>query len=52
VEQLTFGAGPAATPAAVAQVPVTPGYEIERDLGAAGTRLVAGVDEVGRGAWA
>ena len=52
MEQLTFGAGPAGTPAAVAQVPVTPGYEIERDLAAAGTRRVAGVDEVGRGAWA
>ena len=52
VEQLTFGAGPAGTPAAVAPVPVAPGYEIERDLTAVGARRVAGVDEVGRGAWA
>ena len=29
-----------------------PGYEIERELAAAGTIRVAGVDEVGRGAWA
>jgi len=53
VEQLTFGAGPARAPAAPA--PVTPGYEIERDLDpltGAGPRRVAGVDEVGRGAWA
>lgn len=30
----------------------TPGYEIERQLCAAGPRIVAGLDEVGRGAWA
>lgn len=30
----------------------TPGYEIERHLCAAGPRVIAGVDEVGRGAWA
>jgi ribonuclease HII len=29
-----------------------PGYEIERELAAAGKIRVAGVDEVGRGAWA
>ena len=29
-----------------------PGYEIERQLCAGGSRVVAGVDEVGRGAWA
>jgi hypothetical protein len=47
VEQLTFGDAPAAVTAAV----VT-GYEIERDLAASGACCVAGVDEVGRGAWA
>ena len=41
---------PAAPPAAAA--PVTPGYEIERELAGAGIRCLAGVDEVGRGAWA
>jgi len=50
VEQLTFTAGQA--PAGAAAVPVAPGYEIERDLAASGARRVAGVDEVGRGAWA
>jgi len=29
-----------------------PGYEIERELAASGRAVVAGVDEVGRGAWA
>lgn len=29
-----------------------PGYEIERELAARGRAVVAGVDEVGRGAWA
>jgi ribonuclease HII len=48
VEQLTFGDEPARAPEGTA---VT-GYEIERDLVAAGARCVAGVDEVGRGAWA
>ena len=55
MEQLTFGAGPAGSRAAEAQVPLAPGYEIERDLDlltATGARRVAGVDEVGRGAWA
>jgi ribonuclease HII len=47
VEQLTFGDAPAVAPAAE----VT-GYGIERDLAAAGAHWVAGVDEVGRGAWA
>ncbi len=50
MEQLSFGddvtAAPCAPPHAVA------GYELERDLGAAGACCVAGVDEVGRGAWA
>ena len=44
---MTFGDEPVvAAPAEVT------GYEIERDLAAAGARCVAGVDEVGRGAWA
>jgi ribonuclease HII len=30
----------------------TTGYELERAIGAAGSVLIAGVDEVGRGAWA
>jgi ribonuclease HII len=30
----------------------TTGYELERQIGAAGSALIAGVDEVGRGAWA
>ena len=30
----------------------TPGYEIERQLCGGGPRVVAGLDEVGRGAWA
>jgi len=47
VEQLTFGDAPAGVEAAE----VT-GYEIERVLAGAGARCVAGVDEVGRGAWA
>jgi len=55
VEQLTFGNGPAAAPAAAASAaagPAGPGYEIERELAVAGAGRVAGVDEVGRGAWA
>src|SRR5580704_19087464 len=48
VEQLTFGDAPAA---ARPEAAVT-GYEIERELAAAGSARVAGVDEVGRGAWA
>src|SRR5690348_7153830 len=55
VEQLTFGNGPAVAGAAVAEAaagPAGPGYEIERELAAAGAGRVAGVDEVGRGAWA
>jgi ribonuclease HII len=48
VEQLTFGDA-----AAVARAdPARTGYEIERELAAAGSLRVAGVDEVGRGAWA
>ncbi len=50
VEQLTFGNEPAAVRAA--EGPSGPGYEIERELAAAGASRVAGVDEVGRGAWA
>ena len=50
MEQLTFGDGPAASRAA--EAPEATGYEIERDLAAAGARCIAGVDEVGRGAWA
>lgn len=30
----------------------TTGYEIEREIAASGAALIAGVDEVGRGAWA
>jgi len=30
----------------------TTGYELEREIAAAGAPLIAGVDEVGRGAWA
>ena len=55
VEQLTFGNGPAAAPAAAAPAaagPAGPGYEIERELAVAAAGRVAGVDEVGRGAWA
>jgi ribonuclease HII len=51
VEQLTFGGQPAIS-RVPEQAPATTGYEIERDLTAVGVRLVAGVDEVGRGAWA
>src|SRR5580704_12286058 len=55
VEQLTFGKGPAVAGAAAASAtagPAGPGYEIERELAAARAARVAGVDEVGRGAWA
>ena len=55
MEQLTFGQEPAADPAARrpgGPPPAAAGYEIERELAAAGARCVAGVDEVGRGAWA
>jgi ribonuclease HII len=61
VEQLTFGDEPAAVPAAGLAGPTPPaaglappaaGYEIERELAATGASCVAGVDEVGRGAWA
>ena len=50
VEQLMFGNEPASVRAAAG--PSGPGYEIERELAAAGASRVAGVDEVGRGAWA
>jgi ribonuclease HII len=49
VEQLTFGEPAAATCAPPFTVA---GYELERDLAASGARCIAGVDEVGRGAWA
>jgi ribonuclease HII len=54
VEQLTFGQEPAAVPAAglAGPAPSAPGYEIERELAATGASCLAGVDEVGRGAWA
>ena len=55
VEQLTFGNGPAVAGAAAVSAaagPAGPGYEIERELAAANAGRVAGVDEVGRGAWA
>ena len=55
VEQLTFGTGPAVAGAAAVSAaagPAGPGYEIERELADAGAGRVAGVDEVGRGAWA
>ena len=50
MEQLTFAAG--ASAATAVPDPAAPGYEIERELAAAGAGRVAGVDEVGRGAWA
>jgi ribonuclease HII len=50
VEQLSFGADLVATPPA--RAPAAAGYRIERNLAASGTGCVAGVDEVGRGAWA
>jgi ribonuclease HII len=48
MEQLTLGADPVA--AVPDHLPRVAGYDIEHDLAAAG--CVAGVDEVGRGAWA
>ena len=48
MEQLTFGDLPAPGRPPVRRT----GYEIERELAAAGNPRVAGVDEVGRGAWA
>jgi ribonuclease HII len=47
VEQLTFGTAPPSGGS-----PSVAGYEIERELAAAGKVRIAGVDEVGRGAWA
>jgi ribonuclease HII len=54
MEQLTFGddAGPAATRPADRGLPRPAGYELERELVAGGAARIAGVDEVGRGAWA
>jgi ribonuclease HII len=49
VDQLTFGDEAAAHGSSR---PAAAGYEIERELAAAGMTTVAGVDEVGRGAWA
>jgi ribonuclease HII len=51
VEQLTFGEEPAAGASGGPAAEAT-GYAIERELAAAGAGWVAGVDEVGRGAWA
>jgi ribonuclease HII len=50
VEQLTFGGNVTAVPCAPR--PAAAGYELERQLAACGAHRVAGVDEVGRGAWA
>jgi ribonuclease HII len=58
VEQLTFGDVPATPqPRIQPQIQTRPsaataGYEIERELAALGKTRIAGVDEVGRGAWA
>jgi ribonuclease HII len=54
MEQLTFGddASPAATRHADRGLPRSAGYELERELAARGAARIAGVDEVGRGAWA
>jgi ribonuclease HII len=51
VEQLLFGSAPDSDAGAGRAAYVT-GYDIERALALAGARCVAGVDEVGRGAWA
>lgn len=40
------------TPPSAVAPPTVAGYEIERELTAGGAGCVAGVDEVGRGAWA
>ncbi|HTZ24045.1 MAG TPA: ribonuclease HII, partial [Streptosporangiaceae bacterium] len=45
---MTFSGSPVAARPDAART----GYEIERELAAAGGARVAGVDEVGRGAWA
>ena len=47
VQQLTFGDGTAAAPAAGAPA-AGPGYEIERELAAARAGRVAGVDDLPR----
>jgi ribonuclease HII len=54
MEQLTFGddAGPPAARHADHGLPRSAGYELERELVAGGAARIAGVDEVGRGAWA
>ena len=52
MEQLTFGDEPATGASRDAGTAVATGYEIERELAAAGMTTIAGVDEVGRGAWA
>lgn len=46
-----WGAVAASTPTPSEGVPV-PDYRLEQELAGAGARTVAGVDEVGRGAWA
>ena len=50
MEQLTFGAGIAAAPAA--PLPAAAGYELEHELTDSGAHCIAGIDEAGRGAWA
>jgi ribonuclease HII len=48
-EQLVLGGEP---PLGKARMTAVTGYDLERELAAAGARCVAGIDEVGRGAWA
>ena len=52
MEQLTFGDEPVTRVSPPADTTGVTGYEIERELAAAGMGTIAGVDEVGRGAWA
>lgn len=54
MEQVPFAVDTAGgeTGTAPARPEIVTGYELERELAAAGMPVVAGVDEVGRGAWA
>src|SRR3954453_18895138 len=56
MDQLTFdgapGPAPALAPSRLTSMPPATGYELERELAAGGAARIAGVDEVGRGAWA
>jgi ribonuclease HII len=54
MDQLTFDdhAGPAAAPSRSRSRPSATGYELEREFAAGRAIRIAGVDEVGRGAWA